>query len=50
MERLIETSKRENLARAKNRQKMNKNSEAVQYLREKIGKECELKEKELVLK
>ena len=50
MERLSETSKRENLARARKRQKMNTNSEAVEYLREKSAKECELKEKELVLK
>ena len=50
MERWSETSKRENLARAKKRQKMNANSEAVEYLREKSAKECELKEKELELK
>ena len=50
MERRSETSKRENLARAKKRQKMNANSEAVEYLREKSAKESELKEKELELK
>ena len=50
MERWSETSKRENMARAKKRKKMNANSEAVEYLREKSAKECELKEKELELK
>ena len=50
MERLSEISTRKNLARAKKRQKMNENSEAVEYLREKSAKEGELKEKEPELK